>query len=50
MGLMPLLQRYVLPLMQARAGQRPATHVPDAPDSAPAEATRTAPDSGPPLR
>ena len=23
MGLMPLLQRYVLPLMQARAGQRP---------------------------
>ena len=50
MGLMPLLQRYVLPLMQARAGQRPRTHVPDAPDSAPAKTTRTAPDSGPPLR
>ena len=35
MGLMPLLQRYVLPLMQARAGQRPASSPSAAAGSAP---------------
>ena len=50
MGLMALLQRYVLPLMQARAGQRPATHGPDPSGSARTGTTRTTPDSGPPLR
>lgn len=30
MGLMPMLRRYLLPLMQARAGQRPTAPKPDA--------------------
>jgi hypothetical protein len=30
MGLMRWLRRYLLPLMQARAGQRPAKSKPDA--------------------
>lgn len=30
MGLMAMLRRYLLPLMQARAGQRPTEPKPDA--------------------